>query len=187
MGNMSCTSLFSAIWVNHTKDMKIHILSFFLWVARLACSSASGADETLIDRVLRDSNDPSAGQWSSLTANLDFSRILTDKKYDKVADQVIDRTLSSTTPVASSSSCSFAPASENDYYPEYAIAWRYLGISVDCNYQGNGHRSLQNNNGNMCARVLLYAVVSAIVSCRLVNGDLVLSFNQLSSYLAIST
>ena len=142
--------------------MKIQSLPFVFWAAKSIFASASGADEAVIDRVLRDSNDAAAGKWSSLTENLGFSRILSDSKFDKVAEQVIDRTLSSTTPVASSSSCSFMPASQNDYYPEYAIAWRYLGISVDCNYQGNGHRSLQNNNGNMCARVLLYAVVRDI-------------------------
>ena len=141
--------------------MKIHALSFLIWSLRSAFSAATDADEALIGRVLKDSNDKAAGLWSSLTPNLDFARILGDSKYDKVTEQILDRTLSSTTPVASSSSCSFLPNSENDYYPEYAIAWRYLGISVDCNYQGNGHRSLQNN-GNMCARVLLYAVVSVV-------------------------
>ena len=140
--------------------MKLHSLSLLIWSLRSILSAASGQDETLIDRVLRDSNDKAAGLWSSLTPNLDFSRILGDSKYDKVTDQILDRALSATTPVASSSSCSFLPNSQNDYYPEYAIAWRYLGISVDCNYKGNNKRTLQNTGNNMCPRVLLYAVVS---------------------------
>jgi hypothetical protein len=139
--------------------MKVHTISFLVWSLRSILSAASGADETLIGRILKDSNDQSAGQWSSLTPNLDFARILGDSKYDKVTEQILRTLSSSTEPVASSSSCSFLPST--DYYPEYAVAWRYLGISVDCNYQGNGHRSLENNNGNSCARVLLYAVVSS--------------------------
>jgi len=144
--------------------MKVNSLSFLAWSLRYVISAASGSvvDESLVDRILKDSNDLTAGLWSSLTPNLDFARILGDSKYDKVTEQILDRSLSTPTiPVASSSSCSFLPSSENDYYPEYAITWRYLGISVDCNYQGNGHRELENNNGKMCSRVLLYAVVSS--------------------------
>ena len=139
------------------------LLSYLAWSLSFVLTRATISDETLISRLLKDSNDQAAGRWSSLTPNLDFSRILGDSKYDKVTEQILDRTLAtSTSATPSSSSCSFLPSSKNDYYPEYAIAWRFLGISVDCNYQGNGHRELQNNyNGAMCSRVILYAVVSA--------------------------
>lgn len=49
-------------------------------------------------------------------------------------------------------------------YNEYAQAWRYMGLYIDCEYQAQNQqreRDLeeQNNNGNVCKRYLLWGAV----------------------------
>jgi hypothetical protein len=71
----------------------------------------------------------------------------------------------------------------NEYEP-YSLAWRYLGMYLDCDVdKEEDRRNLENRDGGNCDRVLLWAAVSDI--CRDVrqNGDFSnIRFDRLTLY-----
>jgi hypothetical protein len=57
----------------------------------------------------------------------------------------------------------FVDSSGNQYEP-YALAWRYLGMYMDCDVDDFFFRQLNENknknNNNKCDRIILWAAVS---------------------------
>jgi len=110
----------------------------------------------LVDRLLVDASGPSSStDWISLAPDLSFLRINNDAKFDVTTDQILTRNLKSSD--SNSDNCAFLDS--NEEYPEYAVAWRMLGLSMDCDYAGNRRRRLEGGDDQGCTRVLLYAVV----------------------------
>jgi hypothetical protein len=111
------------------------------------------------------------GNWASVTEEYQFVRASTDPKFDGATDEAVTRFLEDAAEGQSSSSNHYSQYlkttgtgfeySANAEYEQYQLAWRFLGLSIDCSITSSQNDSHDDEDGDdeSCARVLLYAVV----------------------------
>lgn len=118
-----------------------------LFLAGLHSSSAD-----ILPKSMDEINLPSGEEWMSLSKSVDFMAAPTqDSPLLRSAQQRLLNFYKD----------DFADGLETQYN-EYAQAWRYLGLYMDCGYVAQNRRLEQEaqDDGSICKRYLLWGAVS---------------------------